>query len=65
MKNIIYSIATGALAFSPFVIDTPAGKLAAIFGLTTLTFQAIELKAWNLVILNTIGVMGYTWSILA
>ena len=54
----------GAMALAPFVIDTDAGKLAAIGGLTLLTLQALDIRAWNLVFLNLAGIIGYTYALL-
>ena len=54
----------GAMALSPFAIDTDAGKLAAIGGLTLLTLQALDIRAWNLVFLNLAGIIGYTYALL-
>ena len=54
----------GAMALAPFAIDTDAGKLAAIGGLTLLTLQALDIRAWNLVFLNIAGIVGYTYALL-
>ena len=53
----------GAMALAPFAIDTDAGKLAAIGGLTLLTLQALDIRAWNLVFLNIAGIVGYTYAL--
>lgn len=55
----------GALCMmlAPPIIDTPAGKLLAIAGLSMLTLQAIHGKLWNLVALNLIGIVGYTYAL--
>jgi hypothetical protein len=52
------------MCVAPFFIDTLPGKLCAIAGLLLLTIQALDLKAYNLIILNVVGVAGYTFSIL-
>jgi len=54
----------GAMALAPFAIDTDAGKLAAIGGLTLLTLQALDIRAWNLVFLNIAGIIGYSYALL-
>ena len=54
----------GAMALAPFAIDTDAGTLAAIGGLTLLTLQALDIRAWNLVFLNLAGIIGYTYALL-
>ena len=51
------------MALAPFAIDTDAGKLAAIGGLTLLTLQAIDAKLWNLVFLNIAGILGYSYAL--
>lgn len=51
------------MALAPFAIDTDAGKLAAIGGLTLLTLQAIDGKLWNLVFLNVAGILGYSYAL--
>lgn len=48
---------------APFLINYNSGKILAIIGLTLLTFQANRLKAYNLVMLNILGIIGYFWSI--
>ena len=53
----------GAMALAPFAIDTDAGKLAAIAGLTLLTIQAVDIRAWNLVFLNLAGIVGYSYAL--
>lgn len=66
MQKIIFiSSILGALAMAsaPFFIDTTFGKLLAIIGLFLLTIQAFDLKAWNLVLLNLTGIMGYFYAL--
>jgi hypothetical protein len=52
------------MALAPFAIDTDAGKLAAIAGLVLLTVQALDIRAWNLVLLNLAGIIGYSYALL-
>lgn len=52
-------IGTALLCAAPFLIDTPAGKIMAIVGLALLCLQAYDKKCYNLLILNTIGIIGY------
>ena len=52
-----------AMALAPFAIDTDEGKLAAIAGLVLLTVQALDIRAWNLVLLNLAGIVGYTYAL--
>ena len=52
------------MAGAPFIIDTDAGKLAAIAGLVLLTIQALDIRAWNLVLLNLAGIIGYSYALL-
>ncbi len=58
-----YWLGALCLAVAPFHIDFTYGKILAIIGLSLLTQQALELKAYNLVALNTIGILGYLYSI--
>jgi len=52
------------MALAPFAIDTDAGKMAAIAGLVLLTVQALDIRAWNLVLLNLAGIIGYFYALL-
>lgn len=52
-----------AMVAAPFIIDTDAGKALAISGLALLTWQALDLKAYNLVALNLLGIIGYCYAI--
>lgn len=56
-------IGTVALATAPFFIDTLEGKALAIVGLLILSLQAYRLKAYNLILLNLVGVIGYSFAI--
>jgi hypothetical protein len=51
------------MCVAPFFIDTAAGKICAIVGLALLTIQALDLKAYNLVLLNLVGTAGYIFSL--
>ena len=48
---------------APFIIDTDAGKLLAIAGLSLLTLQAIATRCYNLVLLNIVGMGGYIYAL--
>jgi len=52
-------IGAAALCAAPFIIETATGQALAITGLILITRQAIANRLWNLVTLNTIGVLGY------
>ena len=39
------------------------GKLMAILGLALLMLQAIDSKLWNLVMLNSFGIIGYFYAL--
>ena len=52
-------IGAAVLAVAPFIIEYQAGQMLAIVGLALLTRQAIANRLWNLVMLNTIGIIGY------
>ena len=56
-------LGTFCLCLAPFIIDTPAGKMLAMLGLTLLCLQAAEKSCYNLLILNTIGIIGYTYAL--
>jgi hypothetical protein len=64
MIRIAALLGTGAMCVAPFFIDTLPGKLCAIAGLLLLTIQALDLKAYNLIMLNVVGVAGYSFSLL-
>lgn len=64
MLLIVGWLGAAALAVAPFIIDRPYGKWLAIAGLFLLTFQAIDLSAWNFVCLNICGIAGYFRSLL-
>ena len=48
---------------APFIIDTDAGKLLAIAGLSLLTLQAMATRCYNLVLLNIVGIGGYIYAL--
>lgn len=49
---------------APFIIDTDAGKILAIAGLSLLTIQALDNDLKNLVILNLVSIIGFTYALL-
>ncbi len=51
------------LAAAPFFITSIEGMALAASGLAALLFQAFNLRAYNLVILNLSGIVGYSFSI--
>lgn len=57
-------IGTALLCAAPFFIDTDAGKLGMVAGLTLLSLQAYTRRLWNLILLNTIGGIGYAFNFL-
>jgi len=44
---------------APFLITTALGQVMAMLGLALLSLQAYDKKCYNLLILNTIGIIGY------
>jgi hypothetical protein len=64
ISPIIGWAGAGCMSLAPFAIDTDAGKLAAIAGLVLLTVQALDIRAWNLVLLNLAGIIGYSYALL-
>ena len=63
MLSAISWTGTFCMALAPFIIDYNAGKYLAIFGLTMLTIRAIRCKMGNLITLNTLGILGYTYAL--
>lgn len=60
---ILFFAWVGAVLVStaPYLIDTPFGKWLAIVGIVCLTIQAIDLKAFNLIAMNTVAIGGYIY----
>lgn len=56
---------TFGLMVAPFWIDTETGKLAIVASLLVLSVQMMRLKAWNMVLANTVSIAGYMWSLFA
>jgi len=56
-------VGAAAMCAAPFFIDTMQGKLLAIVGLSLLTVQAYHIRAVNLIVLNVIGIIGYSYAI--
>ena len=63
MAKVAGWVGAAALGAAPFFIDTSPGKCLAIFGLGLLTFQAYNIRAFNLIALNVIGIMGYSYAL--
>lgn len=55
-------LGAAAIVAAPFLINLPIGKALACLGLALLSLQAARLKAWNMVLANTIGIVGYLFS---
>tara|TARA_B100000214_G_scaffold197248_1_gene142762 strand:- start:6 stop:209 length:204 start_codon:yes stop_codon:yes gene_type:complete len=51
------------MVIAPPFIDTDLGKALSILGLSLLTFQAIDKRLYNLVLLNTAASMGYLYAL--
>jgi hypothetical protein len=64
VNNLLAWVATALLCIAPFFIDTTAGKVCALFALAMLCPQAYEKRAYNLILLNSVGIIGYLWSVL-
>lgn len=56
-------VGTVLVAVSPPIIDSDLGKILALSGLALLTVQAIQTRMYNLIILNTTGIIGYAYAI--
>ena len=61
--NLVAWLGTVCLATAPFIIDTPIGKILAMFGMSLLMLQAAEKKCYNLLLLNSIGIIGYIYAL--
>ena len=55
-------LGAAAIVAAPFLINLPIGKGLAILGLSLLSIQMVKLRAWNMVLANTIGIIGYAFS---
>jgi hypothetical protein len=63
LNRIVEWCGAAAMVAAPFIIDTNIGKALAITGLAMLSSQALRLKAYNLLALNLLGIMGYCYAI--
>ena len=63
MLRVCSTLGTFGLIIGPWIIDSDIGKMIMIMGLAFLSFQAYNLRAWNLIFLNLIGIMGYAYAI--
>jgi len=63
MRTLLDWLGALLLAVAPFIIDSDIGKGFAIIGLALLTLQAIRNSLYNLILLNALGIVGYTWSL--
>ena len=57
--NLTAWLGTLCLCLAPFIIDTTEGKFLAMLGLALLNLQAAHKSCYNLLILNSIGIIGY------
>jgi len=48
---------------APFIINTMLGKILMCIGLACLTLQTYGLKAYNIVFVNVVGILGYMFAI--
>lgn len=62
MMRLASWLGAAAIVAAPFLINAPIGKALAILGLALLSIQMVKLKAWNMVLANTIGIAGYLFS---
>ena len=61
--GVIY-FGTGLMMLSPFVIQSWVGKMGMIIGLILITIQTQKTKQYNLSLLNLVGIIGYTYSLI-
>ena len=57
------NLGAAIMCAAPFLIDSDIGKTLAILGLSLLTVQAIDLRAYNLVALNIVSIGGFTYAL--
>jgi hypothetical protein len=57
-------VGAAGLMAAPFFIDTTGGKALIVFSLVLLSIQMVKLKAWNMVLANTVSIAGYLWSVM-
>lgn len=68
-KDLLYKygvlyFGTGLMMLSPFVIQSWVGKTGMIVGLILITIQTQKTKQYNLSLLNLVGIIGYTYSLI-
>lgn len=61
MVRLLAWFGAAGLSAAPFIIDTTFGKWLAVTSIVCLTIQAISLRAWNLVAMNTVSIVGYLY----
>ena len=61
--GVIY-FGTACMMLSPFVIDMWVGKVGMLLGLTLITIQTQKTKQYNLSLLNLVGIIGYSYSLI-
>ena len=61
--GVIY-FGTACMMLSPFVIDMWVGKVGMLTGLTLITIQTQKTKQYNLSLLNLVGMIGYSYSLI-
>lgn len=55
---------TGLMMISPFFIDSVYGKVGMLIALSLITIQTQKTKQYNLSLLNTVGFIGYLYSLI-
>lgn len=63
LSNVMGWVGAIALALAPYHMPGVRGYWLACVGLSLLTIQATRLRAWNLVLLNGVSIIGY-WSLI-
>ena len=61
--GVIY-FGTALMMLSPFVIQSWVGKVGMIIGLILITIQTQKTKQYNLSLLNLVGIVGYSYSLI-
>jgi len=63
MIRLIGWIGAAGLSAAPFFLPHPGAFVVIIFSFVLLTFQVARARLFNLVFLNIMGVLGYSYSL--
>jgi len=63
LSNVMGWVGAIALALAPYHMPGVRGYWLACVGLSLLTIQAAHLRAYNLILLNVVSIVGY-WTLI-